>query len=359
MGMDQYSNSATRQLVNLGGGFGRWIKVCIIAFADDLAGSTNDSVNSSTMIRLTGDQAEIYNRSSKTGGYEFFSRNSCFALKGKSIRGPVVLRIDSDRAVVKQVSLPAGALDVMPAVIRNKVESLAPWPLHQVMWGYRLLDSPQSGQVDVEVAIMSRKALASLLSVFHNADIKVTHFDVASPVDYAESIAIDFQGQDRLKKAWQRVTAVIAIAGLVTFAGASLGLYFALSTQGELSAVERRSTDLKQKLLNGGGDSQANSKLVEANKLYERKKNNRPVVIVLNALSRLVPNGTWLNSVDYTGNQVTITGRGTEITTVIESLEKSDIFSDVNFASATQRDANANADIFSISATIETQGAAQ
>jgi general secretion pathway protein L len=357
--MDQYSNSATRQLINLGGGFGRWIKVCVTAFADDLAGSASSSTNSITMIRVTGDQTETYNRNSKTGDYEFLSRNSGLALKRKSIRGPVVLRIGNDRAVVKQVSLPAGALDVMPAVIRNKVESLAPWPLHEVMWGYRLLGSSQSGQVDVEVAIVSRKALAGLLSVFHDADIKVAHFDVASPVDDAEAIAIDFRGLDRLKKVRRRVATFMALAGLIAFTTASLGLYFALSTQGELSAVERRSIELKQVLLNGGGDSQANVKLVEANKLYERKKNNRPVVIVLNALSKLVPDGTWLNGVDYTGNQVTITGRGTQITTVIESLEKSDIFADVNFASATQRDVNANADIFSISAAIETQGAAQ
>jgi general secretion pathway protein L len=359
MGMDQYSNSATRQLVNLGGGFGRWIKVCITAFADDLAASANGSAACGTMIRMTGDQTEIYRRSSKTGGYEFLSRHSGLALKRKLMPGPVALRVGNDRAVIKQISLPAGALDVMPAVIRNKVESLAPWPLHEVMWGYRLLGPPQSGQVDVEVAIVSRKTLAGLLSVFHDAHIKAAHFDVASPIDDAEAVAIDFLGLDRLKKARQRVTAVMAIAGLVAFTVASLGLYLVLSTQGELSAVEQRRADLKQVLLNGVDGGQVNAKLAEANKLYERKKSNRPVVIVLNALSKLVPDGTWLNGVDYTGNNVTITGRGTEIASVIESLEKSDVFADVNFASATQRDANANADIFSISAAIETQGAVQ
>lgn len=357
--MDQYSNSVTRQLVNLGGGFGRWIKVCIAAFADDLAGMANGSVTSGTMIRVTGDQTEIYSRSRKTGNYEFLSRNSGVVLKGKLKPGPVALRIGDDRAVVKQISLPAGALEVMPAVIRNKVESLAPWPLHEVMWGYRLLGPPQSGQVDVEVAIVSRKALAGLLGAFQNAGIKVAHFEVASSVDDAEGIAIDFQGRDRLKKARQRVTTIMACAGLIAFAAASLGLYFALSTQSELSAVERRSADLKQVLLNGGGSSQTNAKLAEANKLYERKKNVYPAVAVLNALSKLVPDGTWLNGVDYTGNLVTITGRGTEIATVIENLEKSDVFADVNFASATQRDADANADMFSISAAIEAQRAVQ
>jgi general secretion pathway protein L len=81
--------------------------------------------------------------------------------------------------------------------------------------------------------------------------------------------------------------------------------------------------------------------------------------VILNDLTKLVPDGTWLNTIDYENGQVTISGRGTEIPNVIESLEKSDVFSKVNFASATQRDPNLDVDIFSISASIDKQGAKQ
>ena len=46
-------------------------------------------------------------------------------------------------------------------------------------------------------------------------------------------------------------------------------------------------------------------------------------------------------------------GKGVEITKVIASLEKSNYFADVNFAAATQRDADLNIDSFSISALVE------
>ena len=69
-----------------------------------------------------------------------------------------------------------------------------------------------------------------------------------------------------------------------------------------------------------------------------------------------MPDGTWLDSVNYAGDHLTINGRGVEIPRVIEILEKSDTFADVNFSAATQRDANLNADIFAISAAIQVPG---
>jgi general secretion pathway protein L len=259
---------------------------------------------------------------------------------------------------VKKVTLPATALEVLPAIVRNKVESLAPWPLSEVMWGYRVSDTAQSGQVGVDVAIVSRKSADVLLSAVHNAGVKVIQLDVGDRSDDPHGIQIDFLGPARAKRARRLVTSVMSAAAIAALMAGTYGLYLALSLQSELASVDRRARLLEEKLL-GGGTAKVSAKLSEANKLYQRRKESLPVVAMLNSLTKAVPNGTWLNGIDYGGGQLTITGRGNGIAGVIESLEKSDTFANVNFASATQRDASLQADIFSISADIQANGGPQ
>jgi hypothetical protein len=365
--MDTYSNSATRQLLNQGNRLGRWMRTCVASLAEDLAGTATDSASNRTMIVMTGEGAEIHARG-KTGPRELVARleghpdETAGALKRalhSNSSEDVLLRITSDRAVVKDIQLPSGALEVLPAVIRNKIESLAPWPLSEALWGYKIAGPPKSGQITVSVGIVSRKSLDGLLALLGEAGVKVGFLDIARSPEDPDAIAIDFQNENRLVRARRKLKTVMSIAAVLCLATASYGLYLALMSYSELSSTEARTAELKQALVAGSGSGNTGAKLSEANKLYQRKLESRPVVVILNDLTKLVPDGTWLNTIDYENGQVTISGRGTEIPNVIESLEKSDVFSKVNFASATQRDPNLDVDIFSISASIDKQGAKQ
>ena len=365
--MDQFSNSLTRQIVNLGGGFWHFLSACVTAFVSDLAGSAADASTCRTMILVKDGLTEVYGQS-KMGVRDLRARFGSgpaeitaelrAKLKGSATKS-VLLRVDSARAVVKKIPLPVAALEVMPAIVRNKVESLAPWPLHEVMWGYRVPVPSHSGHVDVEVGIVGRKTVNDLLAAIRGAGARVTHLDISAAADEVSGIGIDFLGPSRAGAARRIVAGVMSLAGIVSVMAASYGIYLAFSTWGEMAVVDRRAADIHEVLLNGRGAGEVNARLSLANKLYERKKDTPPVINILNTLTKVVPDSSWLNSIDYGGNQLTISGRGTEIARVIENLETSDIFADVNFASATQRDADLQADIFSISAAIQTQGQTQ
>ena len=358
--MNQYSNSATRQLLNHAGDLTGWIRTCVAAFVEDMANASEDISTNRPMIFAAGNHVGIYRgQNSEPAAQLDGSLNELPAqiarILGGSLRKGVRLRIGSDRAVVKLIQLPEGAHEVAHAVIRNKVESLAPWPLHEVLWGYRELPAPQDGQIGFEVGIISRKTVDGLLAPFRAAGIHITHLDISEYPDEPQGINIDFQGPARVRAARRNVAAIMSVAAVVALAAAALGSYLAITTYFELSSAELRTAEMRQALTGGSGDFAANSKLAEANRLYEQKKDNVPVVSMVNELTKRVPDGTWLNSIDFGGGKVVIAGRGAETAKVIESLENSDVFADVNFASATQRDTNLNIDIFSISAAIQAQ----
>ena len=359
--MDTYSNSATRQLLNYGGGTARWIRTSVAALLDDLSGAAREAAGWPSAAIVHGDRVEIFDRN-KAGGFNLALRLDATAgeirsgLQGQrrgSGRKDTLLRIGSSRAVIKQIQLPAAALEVLPAVIRNKVESLAPWPLAEAMWGYRIAGPAQSGQLDVEVGIVSRKLVEGLMTSLGEGGVKITHLDIGDGTAEKTGIAIDFMGADRSQKMRRRFSRLMTLAAAASAGVAGYGLYLVFTTQAGLWDVEQRSAALKTALVRGNSGSEAGTRLAEANRIFARKKDTPPFVVLLNNLTELVPDGTWLDGIVYNGARLTINGKGVEITKVIASLEKSSYFADVNFAAATQRDADLNIDSFSISALVE------
>lgn len=363
--MEQYSNSATRQLFNAGGGLGRWIGSTIAALVDDLAGSGGVSSSRRALIVASGKGSEIHVRDGKAqrrlvaradGGLAELTSLLRRELRGAA-KKDVLLRIGSDMAVSRRIGLPAAALDVLPAVVRNKVESLAPWPLAEVMWGHRVADTSQPGQVDVEVGIVSRKTVDGLLAALREGGANVRYLEIASTIDEGETIVIDFLGSGRTGKARRMLTGAMSAATAVALGFAAYGIYLAITAQTQVWAAEERIAELKQGMLGGGNSGVMDARLREANVLYNRKKDALPVVVVLNALTQNIPDGTWLTTIDYAANRITIAGKSHEVAKVIESLDSSDVFAQVNFASATQRDADLDADTFSLSAAVEAKAA--
>ncbi len=360
--IDRYNNSATRQVFALGGRLARRIRTYVDALVADLANEGGTATAWRHLIHLGGGKGLIYGRS-KAGAPELIGSfegvipaNLTARLAGAGKR--IHLRLDRERAVVKTLSLPEGARDVLAAVVRNKVESLAPWPLEEAVWGYRETVESQPGHIGVEIGIASRRMVETLLAALAARGIKADRLDIAAKPLAQDGIAIDFHSAARFERARNLLKTALAGAGTVAAAVFAAGLYLALSAQAELTAIEQRSEALSSVLKQGPAGAAAAGKLAFANSIHERKKSERPLIAVLDTLTALVPDGIFLNALDYEDNTVTLTGRGTGASGVIGLLEASDVFAAAAFSSATQRDANSNAEVFSISATIETPAAA-
>ena len=74
---------------------------------------------------------------------------------------------------------------------------------------------------------------------------------------------------------------------------------------------------------------------------------------VVNEVSGLLPNSMWLGRLSIDDDRIELKGQGTDIPSLIEILERSNAFRDVNFASATQLNEQMNSDAFSIDAMLE------
>ena len=358
--MEQYSNSATRQALNSGSRLVAWGGECIGAFLDDLASARAGARNWRAMLIIDGDQADLFaRRRGKIVRLAGFASDPAQIAAGsrkklwKSERQAVLVRFCGRRAIVKPVTLPAGARNVAAAIIRNKVESLAPWPIEDAIWGYRVAGEPENGQFTIDVGITGRKPLELLIAALTAAGVRLAGLEIAAAADDPDAIAVDFQSGNRRGKARAAVRSAMAGIGFFAAVTGAYGAWQAVMVRSELNGIEARTAQLTAALRAQPVTDFGSGKQGEAEKAVARKRTELPVMLVLNGLTEGVPDSAWLNNVDYADATVTIAGRGVSIPGIIESLESSKLFANVNFAAPTQRDPESNADMFSISASIE------
>lgn len=268
----------------------------------------------------------------------------------------LVLRLGPGRAIRQSLALPASAEDVLATIMRNKVESLAPWPAGEALWGFRKRDEEASGKITLDIAIAGRRAIETILSCLAAAGIAVGHVDAAETPLAMDGIAIGFRGAEASQRTLRRlkygIFASIALAGCAGLVGA----YLMLADLSEMDGIERRTAALTEQVQARGREDGASGRRTEALALMDRKRAEAPFVNVLNTLTVSMPDDIWLETLDYADRRMTFTGRGQPTPSVIDALEKSPLFANVDFAAATQRSAAGEVDSFSISAAIEPAG---
>ncbi len=357
--MEQYSNSATRQVLNQGSRFAGWMGESVGAFITDLAESRADAARWRSLLAVDTDRADLFARRRgklvHLATYPNDAAKTAAAARkklNKADRQGLVVMLCGRRAIVKPVTLPAGALNVAAAIVRNKIESLAPWPVEDAVWGYRIAGEPEGGQFTLDVGITGRKGLDALLAALSGAGLRVARLEIGVSAEDENPIAVDFQSDVRQRKARGAVRAVMGGVGFFALMIAAYGAWQAIASQSKLSAIDSRTAALTASL-RAQPTAVESGKALEAAKAVERKRNEPPVLVVLNGVTAGVPDDAWLNTLDYADGKLTMAGRGLSIPGIIQSLEDSEMFSDVNFAAPTQRDPDSEADMFSISASIE------
>lgn len=264
-----------------------------------------------------------------------------------------VLRIASDRAIRKVISLPSSALSFLPSIVRNKVESISPWQSADLLWGYRLIDaSAASDSIAIEIGMTGSEPVKMLASDLKVAGINIGRIEFGDSADFGDHIGVFSAmpvGSERKSRSVLVAAGVLGAFAIVT--GLTGGL------QAWTAQKESRSTGVElqklQAMLDDRSAADGQTTVVStAAALAARKQEDVPLIVILKELTQLIPDGTWLQSINFSDGRLTINGKGGPVSQVISALENSPFLQDVNFAAATQRDTVDNQDSFSISATI-------
>lgn len=267
--------------------------------------------------------------------------------------GPeVAIKLAQDQSISQQLVLPQQPDEVLRAIVRNKVESLAPWPLAQCLWGMRATAIPGDPQhVSVVVAVASRALLDELILTLRRAGTEVKALSVELAA--GDVIDIELGSGDVRRAARQRARSLARAAAAILLLLAGLGLFWVYRTSAEAARLEGETASLMASLKPGGVPAGETPLVTAANRVYQARRDRLSAVAVLEEVSKLLPDTVHLTALTLDGDQLTIKGQGSGVPGLIQLLEASPDFQSVNFAAATELDQNSNADAFSLIATLD------
>jgi len=241
---------------------------------------------------------------------------------------------------------------VLRAIVRNKVEGLAPGPLAQCLWGMRAAPIPGDPQhVSVEVGVVSRAMLDELALALRQSGTEVKALSVTLPS--GDAVAIELGSVDLRRAARLRAVRLARAAAAVVLVLAGLGLFWIYRTSAEVARLEGETASLMAALKPGGVPAGEPPLVTAANRLYQARRERLSAVAVLEEVSKLLPDTVHLTNFVLEGDQLTIKGQGSGVPDLVQVLEASPDFQSVNFAAATELDQDSNADAFSLIATLE------
>lgn len=279
-------------------------------------------------------------------------------------RDPVVLMVGEGRSLLCVDVLPAGAEADLDRIMPHRVELLTPWPPERVLAGYRVLRRRQDGDVEVLLAAAPRAAVEPTLARLAACGIGVDAVDVAR--EDGAPAGLDLLGRrDRGRRGPgfpAKLLGVLLVAGVLAAGG--LAGREVWRQRGELetrrqfaAALEARVADLPQLR------ARVDTLRQQAGFVAERQREAPSPLVVMEVLSRILPDSVWLESVALEGRELTVSGYAEDAAEVVPTVESSAHFSGVEFRAPSTRvsvpgpgGGNREVERFSLGATVEPLG---
>jgi len=268
----------------------------------------------------------------------------------KGSRLELVLR--PSRFLVRPLELPARATEFIEGIVRVQIDRLTPWTAAEALFGCGTPVTTGSGKIVTTIAATTRattQPYISGLEALHPASLSIftrAGEETRELIKVFEKQARGLLDRPRLSRLLRLVLAgVTAVAVLSTAAGAVMQNYFD-SRQAELTA-ELTARRIALRLDRQGADSSPFAVLAR------RKHETQASVIVIEELSRILPDHTYVTELHIDGNTLQIAGITHDAPSLIRLIEQSPHFTRATFFAPTTRAPSDPGDRFHIEAKLE------
>lgn len=274
----------------------------------------------------------------------------------------VVLEFPADKVVMRRITVPAQARKFLSGVIRNQIERLSPWPANGVVYGFAAEAGTEDAAV-VEVRILMAA----------RTDVEAARQDLAAlglPIDRIVARGSDTEAADEAHAPvtlWsgladsspERHGSVVRAIGIGIAASVAvsivLGSWALLSTasiRDESEEVAARSRVL-QRQVQTGRTAASMASIPPAERAWLLKETSISSVILIEALSRALPESAYVNEFRLEKESLRITGLAGDAPALLAPLERSEHLTDVHFFAPTARGPDGKLFRFSIEAHVE------
>jgi general secretion pathway protein L len=250
-------------------------------------------------------------------------------------RAEMVLR--PNRFLFRPLELPRRATEFIEGIVRSQIDRLTPWTSGEAVFSWTPPAEAPNDRIELTIAATARALVAPYVQAI--ADLGVASVAVltvpagaapdAAPIKVFEQRARGVLEIDRIRQA---LIAVLLISGLAA-AGTMTWSVFALdSLDAEQQALTQKIAARRAALRTGPAAT------VSAQRMLERRKQTTPSnVIVLEALSQILPDHTYITELHIEGDKLQIVGVTRDAAALIGLIEQSPHFTHAAFYAPTTR----------------------
>jgi general secretion pathway protein L len=266
----------------------------------------------------------------------------------------LAMLLQPTRFVFRALQLPRQAGEFLDDIVRAQIDRVTPWSAETAVFGCGPPANIGNDRIVVTIAATAREVLAPLLEAVSNlkpgAVAVFTCAEGNDPATGSIKVLEQVRGAHDVGGMRRLLSIVLAVGVLAAFTVTASGWMIDGALEAQQSEVARRLAELR--VAKQAGQIASKEEVALAS-LEARKHQTAPSVIVLDVLSQLLPDHTYVTELRIVGDKLQIIGITRDAPSLIRLIEQSPRFTRATFFAPTTRAPSDPGEHFHIEARIE------
>ena len=266
-------------------------------------------------------------------------------------RAEMILR--ANRFLFRPLELPKRAIEFLDGIVRAQIDRLTPWTSAEAVFSWTPPTDAPNDRIELTVAATARALVTPYVQAI--ADLGTASVVVltvpadaeqhAAPIKVFEQRARGVLEIDRIRRVLVALFVMSALAAAISMGYSTVALD---SLDAEQQALSRKIAARRAALRTGPEFA------VSAQRMLERRKQTTPSsVVVLEALSQILPDHTFVTELRIEGDKLQVVGVTRDAPALIALIEQSTHFTRATFYAPTTRSPGEPGERFHIEAHIK------
>ncbi len=275
--------------------------------------------------------------------------NLATALKG----GHVELALTSDRFLFRRLDLPARAAEFLDGIVRAQIDRLTPWVAGDAAFGWTPPREIAKDRISVTIGATARSLVMPYVDALTRLGAKmIVATTIVSgselrdtSIKVLEHRAREIVGVQRIRRG---LSAVLVAAAMSAATAVIAAQWIGSDLDDQQTELSRRISQRRHALHGGAAGAAPAQQLLE-----RRKQQVAASVMVIEALSRILPDHTYVTELRMEGDKLQIVGMTRDAPSLIRLMEQSPHFTRATFFAATTRAPGESGERFHIEARLK------
>lgn len=273
----------------------------------------------------------------------------------------VVVRLPRDRVLRKVLNLPAAARENLREILSFEMDRTTPFTAEEVYFTYRIIDAGrQSKRLGIELLILPRASADPALDLVRAWGLNVDRLELQTDGPRAKApphATIDFlpaAGDASLRRR-RPLTLLLGVTALALLIAA---MVLPLQKQQRIIEDLRAEVAVDKAKADAGRRRREDMEqsITQSNFIIERKERRPAFVDVLDELTTLLPDKTWLIRIRYYNGELQAFGNSPTASALVGALEDSPLFMNTQFRAPVTRDPRLGVERFHIGSQVADRG---